>query len=163
LRLSSDELVFDPTNVKRHGLTYITLSCIRTKEKLFLLILVQHEIFYVDLRIHIEMNRLKTIITWILLIFQFKNLHNFHVIIQALNTTSLHQHYKNINHDHNLQMSHILCLIETRIHPASKYVYKFINLSKYSYILIHDGHGLMMMYDIHMHLNSFNTITNDGS
>jgi hypothetical protein len=29
--------------------------------------------------------------------------------------------------------------------------------------LIHDGHGLMMMYDIHMHLDSFNTITNDGS
>jgi hypothetical protein len=60
-------------------------------------------------------------------------------------------------------MSHILCLIETRIHHASIYVYKFTNLSKYSYILIHDGHGLMMMYDIHMHLNSFNTITNDGS
>jgi hypothetical protein len=38
-----------------------------------------------------------------------------------------------------------------------------MNSSKYSYISIHDGHELMMMYDIHMHLNSFNTITNDGS
>jgi hypothetical protein len=38
-----------------------------------------------------------------------------------------------------------------------------MNSSKYSYISIHDGHGLMMMYDIHMHLNSFNIITNDGS
>jgi hypothetical protein len=38
-----------------------------------------------------------------------------------------------------------------------------MNSSKYSYISIHDGHGLMMMYDIHMHLDSFNTITNDGS
>jgi hypothetical protein len=35
--------------------------------------------------------------------------------------------------------------------------------SKYSYISIHDGHGLMMMYDIHMHLDSFNTIISDGS
>jgi hypothetical protein len=35
--LSLDELVFDPTNVKKHGLTYIPLSRIRTKEKLFLL------------------------------------------------------------------------------------------------------------------------------
>ncbi len=90
-----------------------------------------------------------------------KNLHNFHVVIQALNTTSLHQHYEDINHDHNLQMSHILCLIKTRIHHASTNVHKFINSSKYSYISIHDGHGLMMMYD--MHLDSFNTITNDSS
>jgi len=42
-------------------------------------------------------------------------------------------------------------------------VHKFINSLKYSYISIHDHHGLMMMYDIHMHLDSFNTITNDGS
>jgi hypothetical protein len=37
-----------------------------------------------------------------------------------------------------------------------------MNSSKYSYISIHDGHELMMMYDIHMHLDSFNMITNDG-
>jgi hypothetical protein len=59
-------------------------------------------------------------------------------------------------------MFHILCLIETRIHHASTSVHKFINSSKYSYIFFHDGHGLMMMYDIHMHLDSFNTITDDG-
>ncbi len=79
-----------------------------------------------------------------------------------MNTTSLHQHYENINHDHNFQMSHILCLIETKIHHASTDVHKFINSSKYSYISIHDGHGLMIMYDTHMHLDSFNTITSDG-
>jgi hypothetical protein len=60
-------------------------------------------------------------------------------------------------------MFHILCLIETKIHHASIDVHKFINSSKYSYISIHDGHGLMMMYDIHMHLNSFNIIISDGS
>jgi hypothetical protein len=118
--------------------------------------------FYVYPRVHIKMNRLKTIANWIPLIPQFKNLHNFHVIIQVLNTTSLHQHYKDINHDHNLQMSYILCFIETRIYHASTYVHKFINSSKYSYISINDGHGLMIMYDIHMHLYYFNTITNDG-
>ena len=92
-----------------------------------------------------------------------KKLHNSRVIIQALNTTSLRQHYEDINHDHNLQMFHILCLIKTRIHHASTNVHKFINSSKYSYISIHDGHGLLMKDDIHMHLYSFNTITNDGS
>jgi hypothetical protein len=83
------ELVFDLTNVKKHGLTYITSSHIQTKEKLFLLAPLQYEIFYVDPRVHVEMNRLKTIATWIPLISQLKNLHNSHVIIQALNTTSL--------------------------------------------------------------------------
>jgi hypothetical protein len=37
------------------------------------------------------------------------------------------------------------------------------NSSKYSYISLHDGHGLMMMHEIHMHLDSFNTTINDGS
>ncbi len=92
-----------------------------------------------------------------------KNLHNSRVIIQALNITFLHQHYEDINCDHNLQISHILCLIKIRIHRALIDMHKFINSSKYSYVFIHDGHGLMMMYDIHMHLDSFDTITNDGS
>jgi len=109
-------LVFDVINIKKNGLTYLTLSHIQIKEKLFLLAPFQHENLYVDPRVHIQMNRLKTVATWIPLIFQFKNLHNSHVIIQALNTTLLCQHYENINHDHNLKMSHILCLIETRIH-----------------------------------------------
>ncbi len=107
------------------------------------------------------MNRLKTLTNWIPFIFQFKNLHNFHVIIQALNTTFF-QHYENINYDHNLQMFHILYFIETRIHHASTNVHKIINSSKYSYISIHDDHGLMMMYDMDMHLDSFDTIINDG-
>ncbi len=77
--------------------------------------------------------------------------------------TTLHQHYENINHDHNLQMLYTLCFIETKIHYASIDVHKFISSPKYSYISIHDGHGFMMMYDIYMHLNPFNTITNDGS
>jgi hypothetical protein len=61
------------------------------------------------------------------------------------------QHHEDINHDHNCQMSHILCLIETIIHRASIDVHKFINSLKYLYISIHDGHGLMMMYDIYTH------------
>ncbi len=83
-------------------------------------------------------------------------------MIQVLNTVSLHQHFKDINHDHDLQMFSILCFIKTRIHHASISVHKFINSSTYSYISIINGHWLMMKYDTHMHLNSFNTITNDG-
>jgi hypothetical protein len=130
--------------------------------KTIFVISFQDEFFYVNPRIHVKMNKLKTIAIWISLILQLKNLHNSHVIIQASNTTSLHQHYENINHDHNLQMFHILCLIETIIHHASTNVHNFINSLKYSYISIHACHGLLMMYDIHMHLDSFNTITIDG-
>jgi hypothetical protein len=60
-------------------------------------------------------------------------------------------------------MSHILCFIKTQIHHTLIYVHKFINSSKYSYVSVHDGHGLMMMYDIHMHLHSLNVTTNNNS
>jgi hypothetical protein len=63
---------------------------------------LQHEFFYVDPKVHIKMNKLKKNATWIPLILQLKKLYNSHVIIQALNTTSLCQHYEDINHDHNL-------------------------------------------------------------
>jgi len=65
-------LVFDSTNVKNHESTYTTLLHIQTKEKLFLLAPLQCEIFYVHQRVHVEMNILETIATWIPLILQLK-------------------------------------------------------------------------------------------
>jgi hypothetical protein len=38
------------------------------KQNQFLLVLLQYEIFYVDSKAHIEMNRFKTIATWIPLV-----------------------------------------------------------------------------------------------
>jgi len=46
--------------------------------------------------------------------------------------------------------------------PCINNAHEFIIFLKYSYISIHDGHGLMMMYDIYMHITSFNIIINDG-
>ncbi len=71
--LSLDKLVLDPINVQKHGLTYTTLSYIQTKEKIFLLVPLQHDFFYMDPIVHVEMKRLKTIATWIPLILQLKN------------------------------------------------------------------------------------------
>jgi hypothetical protein len=113
-----------------------------------------------DPNVHIEMKRFKKTIL-ISFIFQLKNIHHTHVIIQTLNTFFLHQHYE--NYDHNLQMFHILCFIETKIHHTSIGMHEFINSSKYSYVSNYNDYGLMMMYDIHMHLYSFNTTTGDGS
>jgi len=61
-------------------------------------------------------------------------------------------------------MFHILCFIQNKNTPCINicpHIYKFIEV--FIYILIHDGHGLVMMYDIHMHLYFLKTITNDGS
>ncbi len=76
-----------------------------------------------------------------------------------MSTISLCQHYEDITHDHNFQMSHILCLMEIKIHHAPIDVHKFIISLKYSHVLIHDGHWLMIMDDIHIHLDSFNITT----
>jgi hypothetical protein len=121
---------FITLTLKKYNFTYTYLSNIQTKEKLFWLSLLQYENFYVDLRINIGMKKMKTK-TWIPLILHLENLYHFCVIIKASNATFLHQHFKNIKHDHNFQMSYILCFIETKIHLALIDVHKFINSSKY--------------------------------
>jgi hypothetical protein len=138
--LSLNILAFDPTNVRKHGLSYIALSCIRIKEGLYLLPPLQHQNFRIDQCLIEKMNRLKTFANWTTFVPQLKNFYHSHVIIQALNTNSLKQHYQYINHDPNLQVSHVLCILETRI-QSSNDVNNFINTSKYSYISIYDGHG----------------------
>jgi hypothetical protein len=45
-----NELAFDPTKVKKNTLIFTTLSWIWTKEKIFLLAHLQHEILNVDLK-----------------------------------------------------------------------------------------------------------------
>jgi hypothetical protein len=87
-----------------------------------------------------------------------KNSYHSHVIIGTLNTNSLRQHYQDINHDHNLQGSHVLCILETRIQPSND-VQNFINTSKYSYVSIYDGHNLIMMYNTQMLLHFYYTTT----
>jgi hypothetical protein len=51
-----------------------------------------------------------------------------------------------LNYNSNLQVSHVICILETLI-QSSNDVHNFINTSKYSYISIYDGHGLIMMYN----------------
>jgi len=113
--------------LKKHGLSYIILFCIQTKEWLYLLIPLQHQNFHIDQCVVEKMNRLKTFANWTTIVPQLKNFYHLHVIIQALNTNSLWQHYQDINHDHNLQVSHVLCILQTRI-QSSNDVQNFINI-----------------------------------
>jgi hypothetical protein len=52
-----------------------------------------------------------------------------------------------MNHGHNL---------------SSNDMQKFINTSKYSYISIYDGHGLMVMYNMQMLLHSYDKTLCNG-
>jgi hypothetical protein len=105
--------------LKKHGLSYITLSCNWTKEQIYLLTPLQHQNFHIDQCVVEEMNKLKTFANWTTFVPQLKKLYHSHVIIQALNTIFLRQHYQDVNHDHNLQVSHVLCILETRIQSSN--------------------------------------------
>ncbi len=123
----------------------------------------QHQNFHIDQCVVEEMNRLKTFGNWTTFVFQIKNFYHSHVIIQALKKNSLKQHHQDINHDPNLQVSYVLCILETRI-QSSNDVHNFINTSKYSYISIYDGHGLITMYyNAQMSLHSYYMTTCNGS
>ena len=151
--LSLDEMAFDPTNVTKHGLTYIALSRIRTKEKLYLLTPLEHKKFHVDECVSQEMSRLRSLAKWNLLVPRLKLWQHSHVIIQSLNVNLIQKHHKDIDADFNIQSLYILCLQETHVQSSCK-VQKFINTTKYKYIYVFGGHGSILMYDNHMVLES---------
>jgi hypothetical protein len=107
------------------------------------------------------LNRLKTSPNLTPFVLQWKKFYHSHAIMQALNINSLQQHCQNINHDHNLQGTHNLCILETKIRLWND-IEKIINTSKYSYISIYGGHGLIMMYNMQMLLHSYNIRTCNG-
>ena len=144
--LSLNETEFDPKGANKNGLVYTALSRIRTKEKLYLLNTLAISNFQIDRLVSLEMERLTTSTKWNLLVLILKNIHQSHTIIQSIIINSLSKHYLNIQNDHNLQSSHILCFQETRI-KCSQEIYMYINTSKYNYIHNSDRHGLLMLYE----------------
>jgi hypothetical protein len=76
--LSLEELIFDLINVfKKLVNIYCMVIPHLNKRKLFLLTPLQHEIFYVNPSIYVEMNRLKIFVIWIPLIPQFNFFNKF--------------------------------------------------------------------------------------
>ncbi len=59
-RLTLEHLIFDPSNVTKHGLTYIPLFCIYSKEHLYLLCPLLSNFFYADAIVEEEMFHWKT-------------------------------------------------------------------------------------------------------
>jgi hypothetical protein len=84
--LSLDELAFDPTNLRNHGLSCTNFSRIQTKEGLYLLTPLDHQNFHIGQCVVEKMNRLKTLANWITFVLQFQNFYHSYVSVQAFNT-----------------------------------------------------------------------------
>ena len=98
-----DELPFDPHKVYQHGLTYTSISHVRTIETLHLIHKLEHQNFKVSKK-------------WLRNQAERKHQHSLpllpmlHLIICSLNTHSLPLHVEEIIH----VKAHILCLQEIR-------------------------------------------------
>jgi len=60
-------------------------------------------------------------------VFWLKNIYHSHDIIQAFNTIFLWHHDQDINCDHNLQVSHILCILKKKYNRQMTYKNSYIH------------------------------------
>jgi len=81
------------------------------------------------------MQCLKIIAPWQLCVPYLQPFRQTHTIIQSLNTRFLLFHFQNIEMNHNLQTSHILCLNETKGKTQNKSSHQYSNHSKYKSIV----------------------------
>jgi exonuclease III len=82
-----------------------------------------------------------------------------HTIIQSLNTRSLSLHFQNIETDHNMQTSHILCLNETKVKSQNESSHQHSNHSKYKSIVTYGSYGTMLLYGRFIVLDSCEFVT----
>jgi hypothetical protein len=128
--LTLDFLTFDPNGIHHHTLIYTTLFCVKEKENLYLLAPLVEANFKVDKCVSNEMQHFKTTSQWQLCVPYLQPFKKTHTIIQSLNTRSLSLHFQDIEMDHNLQTSHILCLNETKVKTQNKSSLQYSNHSK---------------------------------
>jgi hypothetical protein len=103
-----DEMAFDPTSIIKHELTYTTFFHVCAKERKKSPI---HYIIQVFMSLNVPFKKWKdstTFVDWELLVLKLKTCCHSHAIIQSLNINLLHKHYRVLQHNHNLQTSHIL-------------------------------------------------------
>jgi hypothetical protein len=86
--LALDHLAFDPTNVTKHGLTYIELLKVRSKENLYLLFPLLIFFFQVDHLVQEKLVQLRTNAQYKLVIVSLKSYHSKFIIVQSFNTHS---------------------------------------------------------------------------
>jgi exonuclease III len=111
--LTLDNVAFDPTGIRIHGLVYTTLSRVRNIESLYLLNALKMDNFKVKQKIDIEMQRLRSTAKWELSCDLDSKKSSTSISILTLNTRSLHSHMDDILNGYDTMQSDILCLQET--------------------------------------------------
>lgn len=98
----------------------------------------------------LKVNRLAQKVSWELLVSKLKTYCHSHVIIQSLNIKSLHWHYYDMQHDHNLYKHY---LQETRVWKTSHF-----DKTKYDYIFVFDNYDNITMHENNVTLQSYETM-----
>jgi hypothetical protein len=120
--------------------------------------------FKVNVCVMEEMHQLCTKVVWKLTITRLSLLCKTHTIIQSLNTRFLPLHVVDIDINHNLKSSHIICFNETR--PKFNFfniIHSLPHTKNYQSLMVHGNMGTMLFYNKHMNLYSTNTNVYLGS
>ena len=114
--LTMEKLEIDPKVVKKHGLVYIAISCVKEMKCLYLLNRLEKNNFSLSPTMAAEIERLQKTRAWH---FQYglRSIPNRnHILVCSLNTRSLHLHSDEVTNDNELMQSDILFLQETHLH-----------------------------------------------
>ncbi len=101
--LTLAHLAIDLNGVYKHGLTYITLSCIKINKIFTYFNLCKWKISKINLKCVIEMHWFQTTAQWDVLIPTPHTFHHSHVLIFSLNTKFLSLHKNDVFFDCNLR------------------------------------------------------------
>jgi hypothetical protein len=96
------------------------------------------------------MHQLRTKAIWKLTIIWLSLLCKTHATIQSLNTRSLPLHATNIDNDHNLKSSHIICFNETKLKfKFFDIIHSLPHTKNYQSLMVHGNMGTMLFYNTH--------------
>lgn len=109
---------------------------------------IEYSLTVFNLYMVLTMNRLAQKVSWELLVSRLKTYCHSHVIIQSLNIYSLHWHYYDMQHDHNLYKHY---LQETRVEKHLILIKQntiiYLSFDNYDNITVHDNNVTLQSYE----------------
>ena len=144
--LTLDNVAFDSSGIRKNGLVYTDLSCVRNMQSLYLLNALTKDNFRVKEKIASEMERLKKDAKWELGYYSQSINLDSSISILSLNTRNLQAHIDDVLNDYDLMQSDILRLQETYL-KNSMLKEKFIS---FNFISNFSKHGVMTCFKKHI-------------
>ena len=144
--LTLDNVAFNPSGIRKHGLVYTTLLRVRNIQSLYLLNALTQDNFRVKQKIASEKERLQKDAKWELGYYSQSINLDSSISILSLNTRNLQEHINYVLNDYDLMQSDILCLQETYL-KNSMLNEKFISFNCISNF---SKHGVMTCFKKHI-------------